>query len=64
MANAKRCDRCGKYYDENYHDRYIMGHTIIQLRLATELPNNYRPYDLCDCCFDDLYDFLGIKEVS
>ena len=63
MADSKKCDRCGKYYDGNYHDRYVLGHRITHVNLTTELNiNNYKRIDLCDDCFDELYKFLGISE--
>lgn len=36
MAIARKCDRCGKYYDENKKYRYnlVMG-TVIGLRFET-----------------------------
>ena len=63
MADAKKCDRCGKYYDENYHDRYVFGNTITHIKLSTDFSDhNYKKLDLCDDCFDELYKFLGIEE--
>ena len=49
MADAKKCDRCGKYYDENYHDRYVFGNTITHIKLSTDFSDhNYKKLDLCD----------------
>ena len=43
MAIARKCDRCGKYYDENKKYRYnlVMG------------------IDLCDECLGKIKNFLG-----
>ena len=49
MAIARKCDRCGKYYDENKKYRYnlVMG-TVIGLRFETLEGFNSSRIDLCD----------------
>ena len=59
MAAAKKCDRCGNYYDDNRRKR-IMGFSVIGIKIITQGP--YKNMDLCDICVDELYDFLKIKE--
>ena len=59
MAAAKKCDRCGNYYDNNERKR-IMGFSVIGIKIRTLC--HYKNMDLCDICVDELYDFLGIKE--
>lgn len=44
MANAKKCDRCGKYYDKN--DR--------KMWLYTANPDARNALDLCDECVTEL----------
>ena len=60
MAIARKCDRCGKYYDENKKDRYnlVMG-TVIGLRFETLEGFNSSRIDLCDECLGKIKNFLG-----
>lgn len=48
MANAKKCDRCGKYYDVNDPTVY----------LYNGAPHRYNPLDLRDECAADLKKWL------
>jgi hypothetical protein len=60
MATARKCDRCGKYYDENKKYRYdlTMG-TVIGLRFETRQGFNSSRIDLCDECLGKIKEFLG-----
>lgn len=60
MAIARKCDRCGKYYDENkkYRDELGMG-TVIGLRFETLKGFNSSRIDLCDECLGKIKNFLG-----
>lgn len=60
MATARKCDRCGKYYDENKKYRYdsTMG-TVIGLRFETLQGFNSSRIDLCDECLGKIKEFLG-----
>lgn len=60
MATARKCDRCGKYYDENkkYKNDLGMG-TVIGLRFETLNCNNSSRIDLCDECLGKIKEFLG-----
>ena len=61
MASAKKCDRCGKYYDKCTSTKRINDYQVKGIKIFT----SYGPYlelDLCEKCIDDLYDFLGIEE--
>ena len=60
MANAKKCDRCGSYYDRNKGDKNINGCFVRGIRLETSGP--YRILDLCDHCICDLYKFLELDK--
>ena len=64
MASAKKCDRCGKYYDANiFHNprsveqdyRHIGGvKTSVVEGMWTD-----ESFDLCDYCIDDFYNFIN-----
>lgn len=64
MADAKRCDRCKEYYDNNnkYPSRtrkeaFLTGMAIVygQQKLTE------RNIDLCDDCLTALDDFLEMR---
>lgn len=60
MATARKCDRCGKYYDENKKYRYDLGiGTVIGLRFETLNGNISSRIDLCDECLGKIKEFLG-----
>lgn len=57
MANAKKCDRCGKYYDQN--KKYLLGREHV-IGIRFESPNKYNDrIDLCDECLEKIEEFLG-----
>ena len=56
MANAKKCDRCGEYYDEP-GSNCIGGINIIPVSEGT-----IYTFDLCEDCLEDLYDFLRLND--
>ena len=60
MADAKKCDRCGKFYDKCPKAKSINGRYVQGIRISTSGP--YIELDLCEKCINDLYDFLGIEE--
>ena len=60
MANAKKCDRCGKFYVENasfpvdqHGDHYIGG-----VMTMTTSGFHHKNYDLCDDCLKDFNEFI------
>lgn len=64
MAEAYKCDRCGKYYSENKTKltggnckNEVFGHVNIKGRF-----NWYKSYDLCDDCVRELFEFLNDKK--
>lgn len=60
MANVKKCDRCGSYYDKNKGVKSINGCFVRNIRLETSGP--YWELDLCDPCISELYTFLGLDK--
>ena len=63
MATAKRCDRCGKYYDKNIeHKQNINGRLYYEDGMCFTTVS-YDVYadckDLCDECLDKLHIFLN-----
>ena len=62
MASAKKCDRCGNYYDANTkyprNSRYICGlSTLISHGFGYEVKQGAE-YDLCDECLESFYNWL------
>lgn len=54
--NAKKCDRCGKYYTlENSNQQYALCRR--SLRYLT-------PFDLCDDCYDLLVKFFKNESIT
>lgn len=58
--NAKKCDRCGVYYDKNINTFGFENKPLTQviaIHFATGTTS--RHYDLCDDCMKKfLYDFI------
>ena len=66
MAAAKKCDRCGKFYDRNtrinkglYKNEFIDG--IVK---TTNIGNYLNQIDLCDECLGKLDIFLSGIEFA
>ena len=60
MANAKKCDRCGAFYD-------IKENPILSIeRTGTPYINNkYSKYiDLCPQCLEELKQWLNLKKST
>lgn len=55
MSNAKRCDRCGKFYTFNslYEES-----DVVRIALLNEYGYNKENYDLCQRCRDKLMKWL------
>ena len=69
MASAKKCDRCGNYYDANTkysrNMRYICGLSTLKSRGFGYESVQGVEYDLCDECLDSFYDWLkGEKKAE
>lgn len=64
MAQALKCDRCGKFFgckdmEEKYDDREHIYHIITDL---------YHPHrsciDLCPECYGKLEKWIGVNEID
>lgn len=71
MATARKCDRCGNYYDSNtkYEIPSCLGSTRYVNRISTLASFNFNcptepsiSYDLCDKCLESFYNWLGVQE--
>lgn len=51
MANAKKCDRCGKFYQETVKEK-------LKVRQYVEMSCSHTEYDLCPKCTEKLKAFL------
>ena len=71
MATARKCDRCGNYYDKNtkystgsYYNNYICGLFTLKSRgFDYEQEENIR-YDLCDKCLESFYNWWGCENAA
>lgn len=65
MADAKKCDRCQKYYDEYKTGVRTTEHGstsyVNRVKLGDRL-NVYCGFDLCLTCMMELFDFLRIPD--
>ena len=65
MAVAMKCDRCGKYYDNNEATRQritnIGDSKIIAMKYVYHNTSANR-FDLCDDCVRKLKDFMMMRE--
>ena len=62
--NAKKCDRCGKYYDE-YGTANSVKNTNSLIYANTNIRHNYyahKPIELCQECMAEIKAFVGVEE--
>lgn len=65
MAAAMKCDRCGKYYDDNKATRQgitNIGDSIIIAMKYVYRNTSANRFDLCDDCVRKLKDFMMMRE--
>lgn len=67
MATAKKCDRCGKYYDKNTaYKQNVCGRAYFEdgmcFTTVAELCGSAK--DLCDDCLNKLHMFLNGAELN
>lgn len=61
MAEAMKCDRCGKFYEDNTKvetEGRIKGGTIGGVATTTKRGEWDRDYDLCDECVEAFKRFM------
>lgn len=61
MALAKKCDRCGKYYDGNKKYDLHNYEKVDGIRFTSGVYQSRR-MDICDDCLSGLRSYLNIKE--
>lgn len=61
MASAKKCDRCGCYYDHNREYKTKRNHAAINRVDLMDIENGYDRYDLCDQCISELLKFMAME---
>lgn len=55
MSNAKRCDRCGRFY--TFNSLYEKS-DVVRITLLNECGHNKANYDLCQRCREELIKWL------
>ena len=74
MAEAKKCDRCGNYYDNTYGsvkqndkgDLIGTGYTIIGIDILKNIGGRHihdEHFDLCDSCIVKFYLFMNELDI-
>lgn len=58
MALAKKCDRCGEYYDLN--TKASIGNDILAGVEILSTTHRLRRYDLCDSCIEKMLTYRRI----
>ena len=65
MSKAYKCDRCGKYYDENVKHtnpyKVLDCLHLVGIHIIDELENSAIEYDLCDDCLTAFKKFMKEK---
>lgn len=56
--NAKKCDRCGKYYTYGDFVRYDGGAITIFSNTGKKVIDSKTTYDLCDDCADEFKKWM------
>ena len=72
MANAKKCDICGKYYDvpdreDLLYSEPLNTSMIRVLRLKTEklsVEHEVMQFDSCESCLQDVLDYILAKRAD
>lgn len=64
MANAKKCDRCQKYYD--YYKIMVKDedgywHPANRVKLGDSI-NTYCGFDVCPECLKEFFEFIRIPD--
>lgn len=67
MAKARKCDRCGSFYEKNtLHNTTgrIHGSILGGIALTDISGENDERYDLCDNCIVELFNFLNSDKIN
>lgn len=67
MSEAKKCDRCGKFYEENElmeSKCSVLGSTIGGINTATKDGRKDEHFDLCDDCVKSLFIWKNHPEFE
>lgn len=59
MSVARKCDRCGKFYEKNRVKWFFNGGSITRgINVINKNNLISAEYDLCDSCIEDFRDFM------
>ena len=61
MADAKRCDRCGKYYVQGEKKYKIRDKRITRVIARSFYDNDIVGWDLCDDCVEAFDEFMRME---
>ena len=72
MANAKRCDICGEYYqvpdvpseDWLEHHRTTSMVRLLRLKDGRSVDHDVFHFDSCEKCFQDVMDYILDKQSA
>lgn len=67
MSKAKKCDRCGKFYEKNVVMKSkgsFLGSTIGGINTATEEGKTDEHFDLCDDCIKRLGEWMKKQNLD
>ena len=63
MADAKKCDRCGKYYMDGEKRYTVDSFHVGYIKLMSVNGNHIDTYDLCDDCVKKLMRYMNHEEI-
>lgn len=67
MSKAKKCDRCGKFYEKNAvmeSKGSVRGSIIGGIKTATKEGRTDEEFDLCDDCIKSLGEWIKKTEFG
>ena len=67
MSKAKKCDRCGKFYEKNVvmeSKGSVLGSTIGGINTATKEGKTDEHFDLCDDCIKRLGEWIKKQNLD